>query len=87
MKKRVTLTIDEECIRHAKTYAKMHGKSVSQLVEDYFAIMGKPIKTRPYEELSPIVRSLAGSLKGALKDDGIKNYREVYGDYLEDKYR
>ena len=87
MKKRVTLTIDEECIQHAKAYAKKHGKSVSQLVEDYFAQYGKPLKLRPYEELSPIVRSMAGSLKGALKDDGIKNYREVYGDYLEDKYR
>ena len=77
MKKRITLTIDEDYIRAAKEYAKREGKSVSQLVEGYFAIMGKPIKTRTYEELSPIVRSLTGSLKGALEDDSIKNYREV----------
>ena len=86
MKKRLTLTMDEEYIRHAKAFAKMKGKSVSQLVEAYFVEMGKPIKTRHYEELPPLTRSLTGSLKGALKDDGIKNYREVYDDYLRDKY-
>ena len=87
MKKRVTLTIDEKCIRKAKAYAKKKGKPLSELVENYFAVMGQPIKPRRKEDLSPIVRSLTGSLKGALKDDDIKNYRDAYLDYLEDRYR
>lgn len=87
MKKRITLTIEEEHIRVAKEYARKKGKPLSELVEDYFAVMGKPIKPRRKEDLPPITRSLTGSLKGALKDDGLKSYRDAYLDYLEDKYR
>ena len=86
MKKRVTLTVEEDYILAAKEYGKMKGKTVSQLVERYFDVMGQPPETRPYEELSPIVRRLTGSLKGTLKGDGLKNYREAYDDYLEEKY-
>ena len=86
MKKRITLTIEEEYIEHGKAFAKKEGKSVSQLVEDYFAAYTKPIEPLRKEDMSPITRELLGSLKGALKDDGIKNYREVYRHYLEDKY-
>ena len=86
MKKRITLTIDEKCIEHGRAFAKKEGKSVSQLVEDYFAAYTKPIEPLRKEDMSPIVRELTGSLKGALEDDGIKNYREVYRDYLKDKY-
>ena len=78
--------MDEEYILAAKEYAKREGKSVSQLLEEYFAKYGELPKRTPYEELPPIVRRLTGSLKGALEDDGIKNYREAYGDYLKDKY-
>ena len=86
MKRKITLVIDEDYIRAAKEYAKREGKSVSQLLEEYFAKYGEPIKPLRKEEMSPLVRSLTGSLKGALKSDGIKNYREVYDDYLEERY-
>lgn len=86
MKKRVTLTVEEDYILAAKEYGKMKGKTVSQLVERYFDVMGTPKKPLDKEELSPIVRRLTGSLKGALKSDGLKNYREAYDDYLEEKY-
>ena len=86
MKKRITLTVDEDYIRAAEEYAKREGKSVSQLLEEYFAKYGEPIKPLRKEDLPPLVRSLTGSLKGALKGDGIKNYREAYDDYLDEKY-
>ena len=82
MKKRITLTIDEDCIRAAKEYAKREDKSVSGLLEEYFAKYGEPIKPLRKEEMSPLVRSLAGILKGA----DIKDYRAEYRKHLEEKY-
>ena len=82
MKKRITLTIDEDYIRAAKEYAKREGKSVSQLLEEYFAKYGEPIKPLRKEEMSPIVRSLSGIIKGA----DIKDYRAEYRKHLEEKY-
>lgn len=82
MKKRLTLTIDEDCIRAAKEYAKREGKSVSQLLEEYFAKYGEPLKLLRKEELPPLTRSLTGILKGAdIKDD-----RAEYRKHLEEKY-
>ena len=82
MKKKITLTIDEDYIRSAKEYAKREGKSVSELVEGYFAIMGKPIEPLRKEDLPPLTRSLTGILKGA----DIKDYRAEYRKHLEEKY-
>ncbi len=79
MKKKITLSIDEDCIIAAKEYANKKGKSVSQLVEDYFAVMGKPTKPLRREELPPLTRSLTGILEGA----DIEDYRK----YIEEKYR
>ena len=83
MKKRITLTIDEGCIRAAKEYAKKEGKSVSELVEGYFAIMGKPTKPLRKEDLPPLTRSLTGILKGA----DVEDYRAEYRKHLEEKHR
>ena len=82
MKKRITLTIDEDYIIAAKEYANKRGKSVSQLVEDYFAVMVKPRKPVRKEDLPPLTRSLTGILKGA----DIRDYRTEYRKHLEEKY-
>ncbi len=82
MKKRITLSIEEDCILAAKEYAKREGKSVSQLLEEYFAKYGEPRKRTPYEELPPLTRSLIGIIKGA----DIKDYRAEYRKHLEEKY-
>ena len=82
MKKKITLTIDEDYIRVAKEYAKREGKSVSQLLEEYFAKYGEPIKPLRKEDLPPLTRSLTGILKGA----DIKDYRAEYRKHLEEKY-
>ena len=63
MKKRITLTIDEELIKRAKFYSKKRGKTLSQTVADYFAVMGHPTEINE-EDLSPEVRSLMGILEG-----------------------
>ena len=79
MQTKLTLRLDDELINRAKAYAKKSGKSVSQLVAAYFSILdNKPNKET--SELSPIVRSLKGSLKGS------KISKKDYQKYLEEKH-
>ena len=75
----VTLRIDEKLIRWAKLYAKRTGKSVSQMVADYFALL-QPRMEEDGSDCTPTVKSL----KGVLKDSGVG--REDYKRYLEEKY-
>ena len=77
MHAKLTLRLDEELIRHAKSYSRKTGKSLSQIVADYFA----RLTTSPAEGAStPLVQSLRGSLRGAGLDEG--DYRR----HLETKY-
>jgi hypothetical protein len=80
MAAKLTLRIDEGLIERAKSYSKETGKSVSQLVADYLALLpersGRP---RPAAvRLAP--RSLRGLLRGTGLDE--QDYRR----HLEDKY-
>ena len=79
MQTKLTLRLDDALINRAKAYARKSGKSVSQLVAGYFSMLdNKPEKE--LSELTPIVRSLKGSLKGA--KIGKKDYQK----YLEEKH-
>jgi hypothetical protein len=79
MQKKLTLRMDEELIERAKEYAKGSGKSVSRMVEDYFALLTER-PDEPDDELPPITRSLKGAFGGGevTEDD--------YYKYLEEKY-
>lgn len=79
MNTKLTLRLEEELIKSAKIHANTIGKSVSQMVADYFYILGKKTSIKS-SQLSPIVKSLKGSLKHA--DINEKDYKS----YLEDKY-
>ncbi len=57
----------------------MIGKSVSQLVADYFYLLDKKSLKKPVQ-LAPIVKFLKGSLKNTDIDEN------VYKSYLEEKY-
>ncbi len=59
MHSKLTLRLDEEVIEHAKAYSKHAGKSVSQVVSDYFLQLEGPVH---YEHLPPITESLRGIL-------------------------
>jgi hypothetical protein len=80
MNTKLTLRLDEELINRAKRYSERSGKSVSQLVADYFALIetDEPI---PGTELTPRVRSMIGSLKGASTTE------EDYRRHLEEKHQ
>lgn len=80
MNTKLTLRLDERLIERAKRYSDQSGKSVSQLVADYFALIetDEPIAGT---ELTPRVRAMIGSLKGATVTE------EDYRRHLEEKYR
>ncbi len=79
MHAKLTLRLDAELIQLAKTYSRQTGKSLSQIVTDYFArLTAKPIGDDA--DTTPLVRSLRGSLRDAEVDES--DYRR----HLEEKY-
>jgi hypothetical protein len=77
---KLTLRLDDGLIRNAKRYSGKSGKSVSRLVADYFALIDSGEEVAG-PEITPRVRSLIGSLKGATATE------EDYRRHVEEKYR
>ena len=78
MQTKLTLRLDERLIRDAKHYARRSGKSLSQMVAEYFSTVTSPDAVR--EDLTPAVSRLKGVLAGT------NVYPEDYRRYLEGKY-
>ncbi|MCX5810066.1 MAG: DUF6364 family protein [Proteobacteria bacterium] len=78
MQTKLTLRLDEDLIGQAKIYAQQKGRSLSQVVADYFRILNTD--TIHTKRTPPITASLRGLLKDANIDE--KGYRE----YLEEKF-
>ncbi len=77
MQTKLTLRLESELIELAKAHAKEQGKSLSQVVADYFMIFTtKPKKSK----ISPITQSLIGVIK--IKDLDENDYKK----HLEKKY-
>lgn len=80
MQTKLTLRLEEALIKRAKTRARKLGKSLSQIVADYFALLNEDGGKVP-PELPPLTRSLKGSLRESDVDHG------DYLRYLEEKHR
>ena len=80
MQTKLTLRLEEQLIRRAKSYARRSGKSLSELVADLFSRLNTP-EVPKAQELTPAVRSLAGALSGRPLD------RAEYRKHLHDKHR
>ena len=80
MNTKLTLRLDDQLILKAKRYSGRSGKSVSQLVADYFSLIDVDEEI-PGTEISPRVRSLIGGFKGATTTE------DDYRRHLEEKYR
>ena len=80
MQTKLTLRLDEKLIARAKEHAQKTGRSVSQMVADYFALLesgsglNEPV-------LPPVVQGLRGLLAGA------DPHGEDYHKYLEEKHQ
>lgn len=77
MNTKLTLRLDDKLIASAKRHSAQSGRSVSQLVSDFFAL----IDARDTDaEVTPRVRSLRGVLAASGLDES--DYRR----HLEEKY-
>ncbi|MHB1344131.1 MAG: DUF6364 family protein [Thermoleophilia bacterium] len=78
MNTKLTLRLDDKLIASAKRHSAESGKSVSQLVADFFALIDAQDRD---VDITPRVRSLRGVLAGSGLDES--DYRR----HLEEKYR
>ena len=79
MQTKLTLRLEEELIREVKIIANRKGQPVSKMVANYFNSLRKKPEAGKVN-LTPIVKSLKGVLRGA--DLDVKDYHQ----YLEEKY-
>ena len=77
MNTKLTLRLDDELIARAKRHSAKSGKSVSQLVSDYFTLIDAQDADI---EITPRVRSLRGVLASATLDE------RDYLRHLEEKH-
>jgi hypothetical protein len=84
---KLTLRLEDRLIARAKTWARAHDTSLSDMVAGFFAQLPEANARDGDGDLSPWTRSLvgAGRLRGqpAPADDTL---RDEYVDYLERKY-
>lgn len=78
MQTKLTLRLDDKLIRKAKSHARNSGKSLSQLVAEYFALLDS--HPREPSEPTPTVSRLRGILRGSGVDE------DDYRKHLEKKY-
>lgn len=79
MQTKLTLRLEDQLIEQAKSYAAHAGKSVSQLVAEYFKLLTSE-KTKQPQPSTPITKSLRGLLRGTRLNE------EDYKKYLEEKH-
>lgn len=84
MNTKLTLTIDKSVIEQAKAYASKQGSSLSAMIENYLKLVTRnEEKIVAKKELSPIVKSLIGSLKMPVDFD----YKEEVKKMRDEKYQ
>lgn len=88
MQSKLTLRLDKTLIENAKEYAQENGKSLSQIVADYFYALTQVESKNDMEvpEATPLTDSLIGRFADA-NDLIDEELRESYYDYLEEKHR
>ncbi|PQJ78276.1 DUF6364 family protein [Polaribacter porphyrae] len=85
MDSKLTLKLNKAVIEQAKAYAKEQQISLSRLIENYLATITKSkIESDKREiEITPLVKSLSG----IAKVEGDFDEKQMYRDYLLEKYK
>lgn len=83
MSTKLTLTVDKHIIEEAKKYAKLNGRSLSNIIEEYLKSLIEHRKEKDEFEISPFVASLWGSVPTISES---LDYKEIIGDALVEKY-
>lgn len=81
MNTKLTLTIEQTLIEQAKEYAKSKGRSLSDIVENYFKAIVKE-EGVIYSGKTPIANSLRGSFREPKNFD----YKKELAEALAEKY-
>lgn len=76
-KRPTNLSLDVDALERGKRYSRLHGTSLSKLVNDYLRSLPGDSELKP---LSPVVQRLSGIAAGG------KVGREDYRRYLRRKY-
>ena len=63
MTTKLTLSIDEKLVQHAKDYAQSKNTSVSKLVSNYLSTLNSGVKLTNGADLSPRLKKLTGAFK------------------------
>jgi len=79
MQTKLTLRLEDQLIEQAKSYAAHAGKSLSQIVADYFKLLTAE-KIKSVSPSTPVTQSLRGLLREAKLDE--RDYKK----YLEEKH-
>lgn len=79
MQTKLTLRLEDQLIEQAKSYASRAGKSVSQIVAEYFKLLTAD-KVKQISPSTPITQSLRGLLRESKFDE--KDYKK----HLEEKH-
>jgi len=82
MNTKLTLTIEKDIIDKAKDYARKKGRSLSDLIENYLKLIVSSKEKENTEEITPLVRSMMGSLKVPKDFD----YKKALVEELNKKY-
>lgn len=77
MQTKLTLRLESKLIEQAKEHAKQQGKSLSQVVADYFKVFSQD---NDKQKIAPITCSLIGVLESSSSD------KSDYKKHLEEKY-
>lgn len=83
MPKKLTLSIEQDVIEKAKRYAKLHGRSLSSIIEEYLKSISSETLINEKQELSDILKELQGSIK---LPKNLGSYKEILEDALLEKY-
>ena len=81
MNTKLTLTIEQSVIEKAKNYAKGHGRSLSDIVENYFKAI-----VREEEVVNKDKTPIANSLRGSFKAPKGFDYKKELTNRLSEKY-
>ena len=79
MKERLNLTIDGALLEAIKAYALKRGISVSEMVEDHFRAVTRPVRRKNILDLVDQLKKPAIDAQADLKDLFYKEQGEKYG--------
>jgi hypothetical protein len=87
MNTKLTLSLEKEVIEQAKIYAKGTGRSLSEMVENYFRSLvtksDKKYQENKNDDIHPSIKKLIGRIKLPedfdLKKARDEHYKEKYG--------